>query len=126
MRLSDYTHCHFKIAVTKRQMVVSEARELYSFDVILMDCRMPDVDGFTCTKKIRDLTGTGKTIPIIAVTAQTAVEDQRKCLNAGMDDYLAKTFTLEQLHQKLCFWRLKSQDPLAPGRQDASPEITLA
>lgn len=81
-----------------------EAIKLFTFDAILMDCRMPGVDGFLCTEKIRALKSAQTEVPIIAVTGQTGPQARQKCLDAGMDDYLAKPFTLEQLHAKLARW----------------------
>ncbi|NNE99105.1 MAG: response regulator [Pyrinomonadaceae bacterium] len=67
------------------------------FDLIFMDCQMPVMDGFEATRKIRqnpEKTGHPK---IIALTASTAIEDSIKCLDAGMDDYLSKPFTKNDL-----------------------------
>jgi CheY-like chemotaxis protein len=87
------------------------AMEMFSFDLILMDCRMPDVDGCYCTGKIRALANeNAKKIPIIAVTGCVMPGDKERCLNAGMDDYLIKPFTLEQMHEKLRTW-LQKRDP---------------
>ena len=69
-----------------------------------MDCRMPDVDGYSCTRKIRTLKDFGRNIPIIAVTACVLPGDREKCLNAGMSDFLGKPFTLEELNQKIHQW----------------------
>jgi CheY-like chemotaxis protein len=86
------------------------AMEMFSFDLILMDCRMPEVDGCECTAKIREMANeNAKKIPIIAVTACVMPADQERCLNAGMDDYLIKPFTLEQMHEKLRIWLLKRE-----------------
>jgi len=81
-----------------------ESLDLFAFDIILMDCRMPGTDGFVCTQKIRTLFETTRHIPIIAVTGQTEKGMRQRCLNAGMDDYLGKPFTLEELHEKLALW----------------------
>ncbi len=82
-----------------------DALETLSFDLILMDMRMPEVDGLICTRKIRELANdNAKKIPIIAVTANVQQGDREACLAGGMDDYLSKPFTLEEMHDKLCFW----------------------
>lgn len=79
------------------------ALKLFSFDVILMDYRMPEVDGCQCTRIIRD-TKILDQVAIIAVTADVMPGCREKCLEAGMDDFLPKPFTLDELHEKLCFW----------------------
>ena len=74
-----------------------------AFDMILMDCQMPDMDGFQATKAIRSIeseSGKPRT-PIVAVTANALKGDRELCLAAGMDDYISKPFTSEQLHAAL-------------------------
>jgi len=75
------------------------AYEEQMFDVVLMDCRMPEMDGFQATQEIRDLEkqlGRNQ-IPIIALTAHALQGDRERCLAAGMSDYLSKPFTKQQL-----------------------------
>jgi PAS domain S-box-containing protein len=62
----------------------------HSFDLIFMDCQMPIMDGFETTRAIRQMVGPIRDIPIVAMTAHALKEDRQKCLDAGMDDYLAK------------------------------------
>jgi CheY-like chemotaxis protein len=72
-----------------------------SFDVVLMDCQMPEQDGYETTRRIRQIeTGNGRTpTPVVALTANALAGDRERCLEAGMDEYLAKPFTRQQLRR---------------------------
>ena len=75
------------------------------YDAILMDIQMPKVDGFAATAAIRDLPGDiGRHVPIIAMTANAMQGDRERCISAGMDDYIAKPFTQDQLKSVLIQW----------------------
>jgi two-component system sensor histidine kinase/response regulator len=75
-----------------------EALKLESFDLIFMDCQMPELDGYETTKAIRRAEGsTYKNIPIIAMTANAMNGDREICLTAGMNDYISKPMKLNQL-----------------------------
>ena len=90
------------------------------YDLVLMDCQMPEMDGFSATQAIRQhLADTGGAhLPIIALTAYAMTGDRERCLEAGMDDYLSKPFTEVQLRTVLTRWLTPSSD-LTP-----SPELT--
>ncbi len=75
------------------------------FDLILMDCHMPEMDGFAATKEIRKFSDDKKRqIPIVAMTANAMPEDREKCLQAGMDDYITKPISPERLYNVLQKW----------------------
>ena len=74
------------------------------FDLILMDCQMPDLDGYQTTEQIRGQESDHRRIPIIAVTAHALGEVRERCLAAGMDDYLPKPYTTEILAETLGQW----------------------
>ena len=72
------------------------------FDAILMDCEMPELDGYEATQRIRQHEkGSGRRTPIIALTASSLGEDRSQCLASGMDDYIPKPFTLKDLEDRL-------------------------
>lgn len=85
-----------------------EALELqasHKYDAILMDCRMPVMNGLEATRQIRlQESDTGRRVPIIAMTANAMHGDKDKCISVGMDDYLAKPFSLEDLKSTLSRW----------------------
>lgn len=79
----------------------------HRFDLILMDCRMPGMDGLEATRRIR-ASPRGRSVPIIAMTANSMQEDLEECKHAGMEDFLPKPFGRAALHDILCRW-LKPQ-----------------
>ena len=78
--------------------------ELGGYDAILMDCQMPEMDGFEAARAIRMRSWTAASTPIIALTANALPGEREKCMAAGMNDYLAKPLTLEMLADKLRAW----------------------
>lgn len=74
------------------------------YGVVLMDCRMPAMDGYEATAKIRRLPGMGGRLPIVAMTAGTQSDERDRCLAAGMDDYTPKPVRLEDLARLLERW----------------------
>jgi signal transduction histidine kinase/DNA-binding response OmpR family regulator len=86
------------------------------FDLVLMDCQMPEMDGLTATQHIREFESNGskKRTPIVAVTANAFAEDRIACLNAGMDDYLSKPFSERQLAGIFAQWLAQGEVVDAP------------
>lgn len=72
------------------------------FDLILMDCRMPKLDGYQTTKRIRTVLEID--IPVIAMTANASPQERQACIDAGMNDFLGKPFGRPALHRILCKW----------------------
>lgn len=76
-----------------------------SYDLIYMDLQMPEIDGYTATRMIREApTKNAATIPILAMTANAFKEDIDKCLAAGMNDHIAKPINAQELYQKTAHW----------------------
>jgi two-component system, sensor histidine kinase and response regulator len=78
-----------------------EALSRVAYDIILMDCQMPELDGYETTRRIRLQEGGRRRIPIIAVTANALIGDREKCIEAGMDAYVSKPIKPEELSSAL-------------------------
>jgi signal transduction histidine kinase/CheY-like chemotaxis protein len=86
-------------------VIAVEKAKASHYDIIFMDCQMPEMDGFEATRVIRNITKAGSCYtPIIALTADAMIGDREKCLSAGMDDYINKPFTPEQITSILKTW----------------------
>ena len=102
-----------------------EALKSIPYDIILMDCHMPEMDGYDATRAIRireqssDQGSNGKSpVHIIAITASAMQGDREKCLAAGMDDYLSKPIRLQELQAVLKRWN--------PGTRNRCDQISAA
>lgn len=94
------------VDIARNGLEALQAVEQNTYDMVLMDCMMPEMDGYAATAEIRrkqklDLL---PYFPIIALTANAIEGDREKCRNAGMDDYLAKPFDSESLLRLIKFW----------------------
>ena len=100
-----------QVDVVANGLEAVEAVSATSFDLIFMDCQMPEMDGYEATRVIRkkekQKRQSGHT-PIIALTAHAMAGDRKQCLSAGMDDYLTKPFTPDKLHTTLERWLPKA------------------
>jgi two-component system sensor histidine kinase/response regulator len=100
VRLLEKLGCHVDVAANGREAVDAAVRVAY--DCILMDCEMPEMDGYQATAAIRRVVSRGDTrLPIIAMTAHAMPGDRERCLAAGMDDYLSKPVRSEALRALL-------------------------
>ncbi len=88
-----------------------EKYRTHIYDMIFMDCQMPELDGYQTTQKLRLLEdGTSFHTPIVAMTANAMMGDREKCLKAGMDDYLSKPLRAEHLKKVLQMWFILDDD----------------
>jgi two-component system sensor histidine kinase/response regulator len=78
------------------------------FDAVLMDCHMPEMDGFQATRLLREREALADRTPVIAMTAGVLTEDRERCRAAGMDDFVAKPIDVEHLRRTLAKWIKKS------------------
>jgi CheY-like chemotaxis protein len=92
------------------------------FDLILMDVQMPVMDGLEATRRIR-LRQSGTRTPILAVTANAFIQDQARCLDAGMDDFIAKPLRPDQLYEKVLRWLLRGVSPAAANGSASGDDV---
>ena len=106
--------CSVDTASNGREAVAILAME--SYDLVLMDCHMPEMDGFEATAAIRAAEAPGgRRMPIVALTANAIEGDRERCLAAGMDDYLAKPIRLADLRQVVERWSRPAGEAGAPS-----------
>lgn len=86
----------YKVDVADNGKIALEKIDANSYQMILMDIQMPEMDGITATKNIREK---NKDIPIIAITASIFQSDKNECTQAGMNDFLSKPYTFEQVKE---------------------------
>ena len=97
------------VAQNGREAVEMRARNDYA--AVLMDCQMPELDGYEATREIRRAEDGGRRIPIIAMTAHSMIADRDKCLEAGMDDYISKPVRSPALEAILTRWAPATTNP---------------
>lgn len=129
----EHLKCRVDVVVNGVEAVEAVQREEY--DLVLLDCEMPQLDGYGATRQIRDLEQQGKVktggregdlghLPIVALTAHTSPADRARGLESGMDDYVNKPFTIRQLREAIGQWVgggvESATQPLSPA--SAHPE----
>ena len=118
--------CHTDLVTTGTEVLA--ALEKAQYDLILMDCQMPEMDGFQATAAIRlreQQQNQASRIPIIAVTANAFDGERERCLEAGMDDYISKPFNQDDLCERLIYC-LNENGPTAGYISEACEETSAA
>jgi PAS domain S-box-containing protein len=110
----------YNVTVVNNGREALEAHAQGAFDLVLMDCHMPEMDGFEATREVRarERAAGGKRTPIIALTANAMAQDRDECLAAGMDDHVSKPFSILRLQEKLDRWMPRA--PVAPARPEGA------
>jgi PAS domain S-box-containing protein len=94
-----------EVAIAENGLIACELTAQESVDLVLMDCQMPEMDGFEATRTIRSRElETGRHLPIVALTANAMSEDRERCLDAGMDDYITKPCSASDFERTLRRW----------------------
>jgi len=118
-RMLEKHGCTCALAENGKQAV--EMLAASCFDLVLMDCEMPELDGLQATMRIRESEAPGRRTPIVALTAATGPDEQEQCIAAGMDDFLSKPIRAQTLHDLLTRWlprRAVAPDAPAPTCED--------
>ncbi len=119
------TNLGLEVEVAENGEVAAQKLAESNYDVVLMDCQMPVLDGFEATRRIRawELESFERPTAIVALTANALKGDREKCLAAGMNDYLAKPFTAEELFSVLSLWVGREPTPAeAANDESEAPE----
>ena len=100
--------CGFRAHVVNDGQEALDALSMQVYDAVLMDCQMPELDGYEATRELRRREGDGRRTPVIAMTAHAMTGDRERCLEAGMDDYIAKPVRSQALVAVLSRWVAKN------------------
>lgn len=114
----DLFGCKSKVASSGKEAL--NMIQTDSFDAVFLDCQMPEMDGFEVVKRIRKIEGEVSKIPVIAMTAHSMPGDKEKCLNAGMNNYIAKPINPDYLAKIL--EKLKNNAPPDKKQQETENE----
>ena len=118
-----------QVTVANNGLEALEALKRSQFDVVLMDCQMPELDGYETTRELRRMEAGGNThLTVIALTANALDGDRERCLAAGMDDYLPKPFKRDQLFSVLARHlsrdEAKGEPPESASHGLSSPDLS--
>ena len=117
--LLQIAHLSVDIARDGNEAITQVTDHVY--DLILMDLQMPGMDGLAATRHIRNMSN-GAAVPVLATTANAFMEDRQRCIEAGMDDFIAKPIRPDRLYRKILQWlshkTSPNHDPLQPALKE--------
>jgi CheY-like chemotaxis protein len=99
-----FTKLGYRIDLAANGREAVEMATRLHYDIIFMDCFMPELDGYGASRALRQLEQGDRRVPIVALTANAMADDRAKCLAAGMDDYLSKPVGLEEIRNAMQRW----------------------
>ncbi|MDY6946482.1 MAG: response regulator, partial [Pseudomonadota bacterium] len=117
-RMFEKLGCRVDLAGNGREAIDMASQLRY--DIIFMDCFMPELDGYSASRALRQLEQGERRVPIIALTANAMADDRAKCMAAGMDDYLSKPVGLEDIRKTLQRWVPDVRQPRPTGQSTAA------
>ena len=117
--------CGFRAHVVNDGREALQALASQRYDAVLMDCQMPDIDGYEATRELRRRENGGRHTPVIAMTAHAMTGDRERCLEAGMDDYVAKPVRAQTLNDVLRRW-IDAPDEAALAVSVGAPQRNCA
>ena len=117
--------CGCQVEIVADGYAALRALDAHDYDLVLMDCQMPGLDGYEATVELRRREGGSRRTPVVAMTAHAMDQDRERCLAAGMDDYLSKPMRHEDLARTLSRW-IPPDAPRSAGGPDLSGEPRLA
>jgi CheY-like chemotaxis protein len=116
--------CRVDVSANGKEAV--EMLELLPYDVVFMDCEMPEMDGYEATAEIRRRHDSRRQVPIVAMTAKAIQGDREQCLKSGMDDYISKPVRLEDLEATLGRWFSQPDRGVQSGPEKTPVAVPLA
>jgi CheY-like chemotaxis protein/nitrogen-specific signal transduction histidine kinase/HPt (histidine-containing phosphotransfer) domain-containing protein len=121
-----------RVDVAANGLKALEALAASHYDLVLMDCQMPQLDGYEATRQLREREGAGRRTPVLAMTANALAGDRERCIEAGMDGYLTKPIRPDELAAAVSEWLPRAEVDLGDSTSDradadgplaSSPEV---
>ncbi|MBT5875772.1 MAG: response regulator [Candidatus Latescibacteria bacterium] len=117
-RMLEKFGCRVDVAANGREAI--ELLEILPYDVLFLDCQMPEMDGFETTDAIRNRKDAIQAMPIVALTANALQGERKRCLDAGMDDYISKPVAMSDFETMLHRWAPDTQPEAGASEREAT------